>query len=437
MATEHQYHPLDASKNEIRVVRLTASSNFTAKASCRLIHLSLDDNITYEALSYTWGSPTSKRTIFLDGQKFLVTRNLEIALRHLRYVKDERYLWIDALCINQESVKERNQQVRKMGEIYKKATKVVVWLGPASEDSNIGMDFLVEACARRLEMRAWISEVIMDLGLVENLKAAIKLLQRDYWRRVWIIQEMFFAKSLIVRCGFRCIRWSDFIFLALSLSKISPSLVGMMVESVDEDILVGALKKADLGLSIANLQNRAVLPLYIEECRKKAEHAKGEYREPLTSLLMMSRNSLSGDPCDKVFGIVGMAEQYNNQYALKIDYSLDTRETYIETARALLVRSENFSATPLDIICMSKPHLSNGSLPSWVPDWSAPLSRTSYAGIQSEFQFFKANGVSPPKPTIKINLDVLTVRAIQIATIDHLGAKAPKLLNRYSLQTGH
>jgi hypothetical protein len=128
MATEHQYHPLDASKNEIHVVRLTASRNFTAKASCRLIHLSLDGNITYEALSYTWGSPTSRCTIFLDGQKFLATRNLEIALRYLRYVKDERYLWIDALCINQESVEERNQQARKMGEIYKKATKVVVWL---------------------------------------------------------------------------------------------------------------------------------------------------------------------------------------------------------------------------------------------------------------------------------------------------------------------
>jgi hypothetical protein len=94
-----------------------------------------------------------------------------------------------------------------------------------------------------------------------------------------------------------------------------------MLESVDENIPAGALKKADLGLSIANLQNRALVSIYIEECRKKAERAKGEYREPLMSLLVMSRNSLSSDPRDKVFGIVGMAEQYNNRWALKIDYN--------------------------------------------------------------------------------------------------------------------
>jgi hypothetical protein len=127
MATEHQYRPLDISCNEIRLLRLAPSRSFAVRVSCSLDYKSLDDNISFEALSYTWGDTNLRRSIILDGWKFLVMRNLEIAPRHLRYVYDERLLWIDAPCINQRDVPEKNYQVPKMRQIYQRANKVVAW----------------------------------------------------------------------------------------------------------------------------------------------------------------------------------------------------------------------------------------------------------------------------------------------------------------------
>src|SRR5436853_6511842 len=114
MATEHQYHHLDYSRNEIRLVVLAPSRSFKSKISCKLIYRSLDAMIPFEALSYTWGDASSRQLISLDGCEFSVAANLGIALRYLRYPEDTRYIWIDALCINQDDVSERNQQVTKM-----------------------------------------------------------------------------------------------------------------------------------------------------------------------------------------------------------------------------------------------------------------------------------------------------------------------------------
>ena len=81
-------------------------------------------------------------SISLDGLPFQVTANLEIALRHLRLssptsglgtdsecLTDDlggaRVLWIDALCINQHDVEERNHQVQIMSKIFGSARRVL------------------------------------------------------------------------------------------------------------------------------------------------------------------------------------------------------------------------------------------------------------------------------------------------------------------------
>lgn len=105
-----------------------------------------EDAGDYEALSYTWGDLTEKRPIKCCNEPFLVTENLFPALRHLRYADRGRVLRIDAICINQKSIPERNQQVGIMGHIYKSARKVTIWLG---EDEQ-GKD-AVDAVDRMLQ----------------------------------------------------------------------------------------------------------------------------------------------------------------------------------------------------------------------------------------------------------------------------------------------
>ena len=72
--------------------------------------------------------------------------SLYYALHHLRQPDQSRYLWIDAICINQEDLDERSQQVGLMRQIYSQASHVVVWLGPEADDSPVGMALAQNLC---------------------------------------------------------------------------------------------------------------------------------------------------------------------------------------------------------------------------------------------------------------------------------------------------
>jgi hypothetical protein len=119
-----------------------------------LFHALLDEHPSYKALSYTWGAPfevgledlsawKETRSILINGQEFPARRSLEAAIRRLRLQpnaqEDDSPFWIDAICIDQSSIAERNHQVRRMKDIYETAKEVVAWLGPEAKRSGLAM----------------------------------------------------------------------------------------------------------------------------------------------------------------------------------------------------------------------------------------------------------------------------------------------------------
>lgn len=84
---------------------------------------------SYEAISYAWGNPNAKVQIRCDDSFLEVTPNLLDGLRQMRYRQASRYLWADAICINQEDIPERGHQVSNMLKIYQNASRLLVWLG--------------------------------------------------------------------------------------------------------------------------------------------------------------------------------------------------------------------------------------------------------------------------------------------------------------------
>jgi hypothetical protein len=145
------YHPLDPTRLEIRLIYLlphgqtagsgtAAGSRHSDMLSCTMQCVSLDDKPEYMALSYVWGDPQATRPILVDTNVFQVTVNLESALRQSQLDKDLVILWIDALCINQDDSLEKTYQVQCMGNIYRSAAKLLIWLRPADIDSDIAMD---------------------------------------------------------------------------------------------------------------------------------------------------------------------------------------------------------------------------------------------------------------------------------------------------------
>ncbi|KAJ9634566.1 hypothetical protein H2199_008849 [Coniosporium tulheliwenetii] len=182
------YKPLDPSRREIRLLTL-AGGQFSDDIHCSLSTVSLDDEPVYEALSYVWGDPNITRTIILQWTLQQATTNLEAALRRLRYRNRPRVLWVDAVCINQKDVLERQKQVLLMGDLYRNASVVLCWLGEKSEDSALAFDAF-ETWPQGPEIH-WDPDETLGMDPrtsgIEYAFAVERLSGRPYFYRLWII----------------------------------------------------------------------------------------------------------------------------------------------------------------------------------------------------------------------------------------------------------
>jgi Heterokaryon incompatibility protein (HET) len=126
--------------DSIRLIRLLHSEDEDAPIRCQLFNHSLQESRKrthpYDALSYVWGNLDETRPIVVDRHVLHVTVNLHDALSHLRYRSIERIIWVDAICINQNDIKEKGQQIQFMAKIYGQANRVLVWLGRAENNSD-------------------------------------------------------------------------------------------------------------------------------------------------------------------------------------------------------------------------------------------------------------------------------------------------------------
>ncbi|WYZ37995.1 hypothetical protein EsH8_II_001501 [Colletotrichum jinshuiense] len=136
--------------NQIRLVALnpgTASDPLT----CTLHETALDSAPAFEAVSYVCGPLDLTDTLVvlpgpvaaLDGvpssgitHAVSIMPHVSSLLHSLRSATESRTLWVDALCINQADVAEKSAQVQQMRQIYARARRVVIWLGPADEDGS-------------------------------------------------------------------------------------------------------------------------------------------------------------------------------------------------------------------------------------------------------------------------------------------------------------
>lgn len=131
--------PLSREKEEICLISLLPGK-WNDAVECEISVVSLKEHPTYEALSYVRAAVPGKSHILLSGHVFEASTNLFMALRRLRYQRDSRIIWIDALSINQADLVEKSQQVTFMGMIYKCTTQVLIWLGDYSSVPSTARD---------------------------------------------------------------------------------------------------------------------------------------------------------------------------------------------------------------------------------------------------------------------------------------------------------
>jgi hypothetical protein len=221
----HDYSSLKKSPPEFRLVRIHPGVRPHHIVASLAIY-PLNDHQPYEALSYVWGpyDLEDPYVIELDGSRFEVTINLWRALYYLRLESEARFFWIDAICINQEDLDERSSQVQLMRDIYKSSTRTVVWIGDESFWSHRLFEFLKSVDMtrgwenddeRKVKVEGQI-QLRGQLAVDEDIQKIVRrglyndIAQRDFWTRIWIVQEVAIASEVIVYCGPDQMPWEDF-----------------------------------------------------------------------------------------------------------------------------------------------------------------------------------------------------------------------------------
>ncbi len=359
----YQYEELHPS--EFRLVLVYRRKMTTIK--CEIIHHSLTNPPSYTAISYAWGDADDKRSIQIGKANIPVAASLFGALEAVRKRDEDTFVWVDALCINQQNRDERSQQVQLMTEIYAKAKLVAIWLGPSKNDSQLATDLLLDiADITDIAMGGNDSKKITDLLLsptrLRAVEALVHLFQRDYWKRLWVVQEVFNAKAIMVFCG-------GTTELPWRVYQKAAHMFQYHKKDLDSLSSATSVQSSSLNLALPSPFSYSQVLVYEgPNSLLDMDSANSLLREgSLLNIMRAYRRKLASDPRDKIFGILGVLPEDVRKEFL-VDYSLSIKEVYTNVADFLLS-----TTNCLDVICESihfPKQAGVANLPSWVPDWS-------------------------------------------------------------------
>ncbi|KAG4295202.1 hypothetical protein FPRO06_01786 [Fusarium proliferatum] len=302
-----QYKPFDLESAGFRLVLLEKGAQ--TQLRCQIVQAYLDKRVilTYEALSYSWGRQTTLHEIVVNGKVLSITESLHEALYHLRNPDEDRMLWVDALCIDQNNIKERGHQVNRMGEIYKKADRVIIWLGYLSGGNVAKFKSAVDIFKDNLPLHAfreWAREDERWQQQWKQTEASIELYSRNelvdglqivmgnpWFSRVWILQEVANAKRAIVECN---------------LGNIPARLFTILPYAMD--VQVGEQCQAVLDIMPSPLKDLSW----------------GDQDRSLCDLLWKFKDCQATDPRDRVYALLGMASDLKDT-ELRAEYDKDER----------------------------------------------------------------------------------------------------------------
>lgn len=283
---------------------------------------------------------------------------------------------ITTLGIDQQNRDERAQQVKLMTSIYKLAISVAIWLGPKEDQSDLAMA-LLEEIANHQDSPDYIKGLIANEYMRHDFAAIVSLFERDYWKRLWVVQEVFNARDIVVYCGEQTVPWSVF--------KLASKAFWYHKSDFDRHFPRGLSVEAQNQYSLSQ-----VLGYQGPNSIPDAGVIKGLGDHPLLEVMCICRRKLSADARDKVFGILGVLPEALRR-DFPVNYSLSVKEVYVGVVDSIL-----FTTQRLDVICESihyPPHTSSANLPSWCPDWSYVTETTGLGHLVR----FSASGSTAAK----------------------------------------
>ena len=399
--TSYQYQPLDTEAECIRLIyMLPAETSTDIRVDIVHTRLTKEDVPKYEALSYAWGESDTPEVIYV-GQEgdvtIAVTRSLYQALPHLRYRDQRRVLWVDAICVDQQNLKERSLQVERMGDIYSLAERVIVWLGLGDSTSVHAIQFL-RTIASKIEVD-WEYDTIKPRSQDDadgadidkprfygerECSAVLSLVMRPWFERLWVQQEIHAKRNVVLICGSDTLSWQDFrqAFYCFCFKWDAFNGDWLIYPGFFERIvLISKMIQEDVYSTFGELMNRT------QQCK-------------------------CSDPRDRVYGVLNMLAPRERNAEIKPDYTKTVSQVYRDAVLSIVNHTGEIELLG-HCEMQEQPLEESDSLrfPSWVPNWTIPISTDRMYGGHASCNSHAETSYEN---------DVLRVMGTHVARIGHV-----------------
>jgi hypothetical protein len=476
----YHYLLLETASNEIRLVKLMLKLPPLPKKILEAVSIEVtlktyagDKCPDYDALSYTWGSDLDRQEILVNDEIMIISRNLFLVLGHLHNIRFDRWIWIDAICIDQQNNREKTTEVGRMQSIYQQAKQVLAWTGCTMGDAG------------PLEMQGWHRDLIRTseslLTIVSSTKrgaiaatcpktcqrpATIKPLEtssisygssdraalgesksRDKSPHVCpkhYFEILFSYPEVLSVCAShlldKCLRWKESLFWYLNNLLSHPIWRRIWILQEFRSAREVVLLSEEGIMTLEQFFRVWTVPyLHSEDffCSKehsgdskriltdlnKASRAMApmllqssvlegqDYARSLLELLRATGNFKASDPRDRIYALLGVSND-SEQLGILPNYS-DSYETACIKLTKALIRKYGTS-----VLSFNAGH--NISLPSWCCDFNIPSHYTVVTDRHTENTKFSASGKISPTIAFNNANDKLALSIVQIGSVNSL-----------------
>lgn len=330
------YTPLDRARKQIRLLEIiSVEPQFTFK-----LHVaSLLDKPVFSALSYVWGYPPLFADVIVDGVAVSVTQNLIDAVtdiyRHETrstpgQLSGPRMLWADAICINQEDVAEKNFQVPLMREIYSGAEQVLSWQGKVDETTGAAFSSLHLIHEKIATLN---EDSLTNLDWIGDYRelchgypgdprgpwlGILRLMHRSYWNRIWIFQEVYLARDLLLISGSNVLgfaqlrsiqNWHDKAILGQQHAPdyFAPSTWAYLQTHRSMFESISAIEEARAITNAGKVNQRSIRGILSSTMDDDALVFYNQVETHALLLWIMGGNLESTDPKDSIYALMGIS----------------------------------------------------------------------------------------------------------------------------------
>jgi len=380
---EEQNYEYDTlpSDGSMRIITLLPD-RYIEEIRCHLdtVEIAVVEN-TYEAISYVWGNPENTVDITCNGRRASITVNLADALRTIRDLEKPKRLWVDSICINQKNDEEKGHQVKRMGNVYENAKRVLVWLGHDKEgiakdcfrliqETNKYMDKQLEQYGDELDIPTIVKPYPICNDKTRWAKVQ-KLNALPWFKRVWVIQEAGLAKACVLLWGRNRMDIAELMELTLwkSYREDLSVLSGFSAAGSLKDVF------SDVHCTYENTETwRNSMPLIKAKSRKS-----GQRKSLFLDTLVAGSGMLAYDDRDHVYALLGspLARLPDGQLIVEPDYGKKVHDVYFDTACALLQHPREAPYVLTRVKHRSSDDMADRAFPSWMPRWDTGLVQYS------------------------------------------------------------